>query len=67
MKLFERGRIGRLEAKNRIAMAPMGTNGLTDIRYRLRLFPQADRFLCCPGQGGCWHDHDRGRRRQHCP
>lgn len=33
MKLFERGRIGRLEAKNRIAMAPMGTNGLTDIDY----------------------------------
>ena len=33
MKLFERGRIGRLEAKNRIAMAPMATNGLTDIDY----------------------------------
>jgi 2-enoate reductase len=33
MKLFERGRIGRMETKNRIAMAPMGTNGLTDIDY----------------------------------
>ena len=33
MRLFERGRIGRLETKNRIAMAPMGTNGLTDIDF----------------------------------
>jgi 2-enoate reductase len=33
MKLFERARIGGLESKNRIAMAPMGTNGLTDIDY----------------------------------
>jgi 2-enoate reductase len=33
MKLFERARIGGLELKNRIAMAPMGTNGLTDIDY----------------------------------
>ena len=33
MRLFERGRIGALETKNRIAMAPMGTNGLTDIDF----------------------------------
>jgi 2-enoate reductase len=33
MRLFERGRIGELEIKNRIAMAPMGTNGLTDIDF----------------------------------
>ena len=31
MKLFERARIGGMELKNRIAMAPMGTNGLADI------------------------------------
>jgi len=33
MRLFERGRIGTLEVKNRVAMAPMGTNGLTDIDF----------------------------------
>ena len=33
MRLFERGRIGTLEIKNRVAMAPMGTNGLTDIDF----------------------------------
>jgi len=33
MRLFERGRIGTLETKNRVAMAPMGTNGLTDIDF----------------------------------
>ncbi len=31
MKLFERANIGAMELKNRVAMAPMGTNGLTDI------------------------------------
>jgi len=31
MKLFERARIGTMEVKNRIAMAPMGTNGLGDV------------------------------------
>jgi 2-enoate reductase len=33
MRLFERGRIGTLDTKNRVAMAPMGTNGLTDIDF----------------------------------
>jgi 2-enoate reductase len=33
MKLFERARIGSLELRNRIGMAPMGTNGLTDVDY----------------------------------
>ncbi len=33
MRLFERGRIGTLETRNCIAMAPMGTNGLTDIDF----------------------------------
>lgn len=33
MKLFERTRIGSMDLKNRIAMGPMGTNGLSDIDY----------------------------------
>lgn len=31
MKLFERGRIGKLEVKNRIVMAPMGIVGLVEL------------------------------------
>ncbi len=31
MRLFERARIGSMEVKNRIAMAPMGTSGLQDL------------------------------------
>jgi 2,4-dienoyl-CoA reductase-like NADH-dependent reductase (Old Yellow Enzyme family) len=31
MKIFERSQIGNMDLKNRLAMAPMGTNGLTDI------------------------------------
>jgi len=31
MKLFERTSIAGMEVKNRVAMAPMGTNGLADI------------------------------------
>jgi len=50
MRLFERGRIGRLEIKNRIAMAPMGTNGLTDIDcgYSRRLID----FYAARAKGG---------------
>jgi len=33
MKLFERARIGSMEVKNRIAMAPMGTAGLVDADF----------------------------------
>jgi 2-enoate reductase len=31
MELFERARIGTMEVKNRIAMAPMGTSGVADV------------------------------------
>ncbi len=31
MKMFERSQIGTMSLRNRLAMAPMGTNGLTDI------------------------------------
>ena len=31
MKIFERSQIGKMDLRNRLAMAPMGTNGLTDI------------------------------------
>ncbi|MBP1684348.1 MAG: 2-enoate reductase, partial [Deltaproteobacteria bacterium] len=31
MKLFERAKIGTMEVRNRIAMAPMGTRGLKDV------------------------------------
>ncbi len=31
MKMFERAQIGNMSLRNRLAMAPMGTNGLTDI------------------------------------
>ncbi|RMD83180.1 MAG: FAD-binding protein [Candidatus Dadabacteria bacterium] len=31
MELFERARIGTMEVKNRIAMAPMGTAGMADV------------------------------------
>lgn len=31
MKLFERAKIGTMELRNRIAMAPMGTRGLKDV------------------------------------
>ncbi len=31
MKMFERSQIGSMDLRNRLAMAPMGTNGLTDI------------------------------------
>jgi 2-enoate reductase len=50
MRLFERGRIGKLETKNRIAMAPMGTNGLTDIDcgYSRRLID----FYAARAKGG---------------
>jgi 2-enoate reductase len=33
MKLFERARIGNMELKNRIAMAPMGTAGMADADF----------------------------------
>lgn len=33
MKLFERARIGSLELKNRVAMAPMGTAGMADADF----------------------------------
>jgi len=33
MKLFERARIGTMELKNRIAMAPMGTAGMADADF----------------------------------
>jgi 2-enoate reductase len=50
MRLFERGRIGTLETKNRVAMAPMGTNGLTDIDcgYSRRLID----FYAARAKGG---------------
>ncbi len=31
MEIFERSQIGNMDLRNRLAMAPMGTNGLTDI------------------------------------
>ncbi len=31
MEMFERAQIGKMSLRNRLAMAPMGTNGLTDI------------------------------------
>ncbi len=50
MKLFERDNIGSMEVKNRIAMAPMGTNGLTDIDcgYSRRLID----FYAARAKGG---------------
>jgi 2-enoate reductase len=50
MRLFERARIGTLELKNRVAMAPMGTNGLTDIDcgYSRRLID----FYAARAKGG---------------
>ena len=50
MKLFERARIGSLELKNRIAMAPMGTAGLADadLGYSRRLID----FYAARASGG---------------
>lgn len=50
MKLFERTKIGAMEVKNRIAMAPMGTNGLADIDcgYSRRLID----FYAARARGG---------------
>src|SRR5512139_1078799 len=50
MKLFERARIGGMELKNRIAMAPMGTNGLADVDlgYSRRLIE----FYAARARGG---------------
>jgi len=35
VKLFERGKTGKLEVKNRIVMAPMGIAGLAELDGRL--------------------------------
>ena len=50
MKLFERTRIGSMELKNRIAMAPMGTAGLADVDlgYSRRLID----FYAARARGG---------------
>lgn len=50
MRLFERARIGKMEVKNRIAMAPMGTAGLADVDlgYSRRLID----FYAARAQGG---------------
>jgi 2-enoate reductase len=50
MQLFERTQIGSMEVKNRVAMAPMGTNGLTDIDcgYSRRLID----FYAARAKGG---------------
>jgi len=50
MKLFERARIGGLELKNRVAMAPMGTAGLADadLGYSRRLID----FYAARARGG---------------
>lgn len=50
MKLFERAKIGSMEVKNRIAMAPMGTRGLKDIDggYSRRLID----FYAARARGG---------------
>lgn len=50
MNLFERARIGSMESKNRIAMAPMGTNGLADVDlgYSRRLIE----FYAARARGG---------------
>lgn len=50
MQLFERARIGNLELKNRIAMAPMGTAGMADpdLGYSRRLID----FYAARAKGG---------------
>ncbi|MFI5396529.1 MAG: FAD-dependent oxidoreductase [Candidatus Binatia bacterium] len=50
MKLFERAKIGSMEVKNRIAMAPMGTSGLpdADFGYSRRLID----FYAARAKGG---------------
>jgi 2-enoate reductase len=50
MKLFERARIGGMELKNRIAMAPMGTAGMADadLGYSRRLVD----FYAARAKGG---------------
>jgi 2-enoate reductase len=50
MKLFERARIGSMELKNRIAMAPMGTAGMADadLGYSRRLID----FYAARAKGG---------------
>jgi 2-enoate reductase len=50
MKLFERARIGNLELKNRVAMAPMGTAGMADadLGYSRRLID----FYAARAKGG---------------
>ena len=51
MKLFERTKIGSMEVRNRVAMAPMGTNGLADMDcgYSRRLID----FYEARAAGGC--------------
>jgi 2-enoate reductase len=50
MKLFERARIGTMELKNRIALAPMGTSGMADVDlgYSRRLID----FYAARAKGG---------------
>jgi len=50
MRLFERARIGGMEVKNRIAMAPMGTGGISDpdLGYSRRLID----FYAARARGG---------------
>ena len=51
MQLFERSSIGSMQLRNRVGMAPMGTNGLTDIDcgYSRRLIE----FYEARARGGC--------------
>ncbi len=50
MKLFEPGRIGKLEVKNRIIMAPMSVGGL--IEPDGRLSPQGVEYFAVRARGG---------------